>query len=295
MYRNPNGDQQWEGKFKRETEASERLNEVLHEIDNGTFVPRSAMTFESFAEAWLASRRSIRGSTESGFASNIKAQLIPHIGSVRLSATRKDWFNHVDSLVNGMIEAELAVKTIHNVINLLGTMLAGRQRCSAMQQGLISFDPTLGVELSPVDTRELKPPTPEQVWSLINSAKRIGGLGYPMTYLASFTGVRRGEVLALRFSDIRWFDSEIHIHRAISKHRGRDGAHKWEWRSGPPKSRESVRRIAAPESVMKPLALADLKVGNRDDAFFSPVNPAASSTPTFSTTRFGAQSQRVLV
>jgi hypothetical protein len=83
MYRGPNGVQQWEGKFKRETDASERLKAVLHEIDTGMFVARSAMTFENFAERWLASRRSILGSTESGYASNINAQLIPRIGSVR--------------------------------------------------------------------------------------------------------------------------------------------------------------------------------------------------------------------
>jgi integrase len=268
IYRDPNGRQKWEGKFATRKAASKRLNEVLHEIDTGAFVSRSSLTVEQFAERWLESRRSIRGSTEAGYTSIINAQLIPRIGSVHLSAKRYDWFNHVDSLVGGMIEDELEPKTIRNVIVLLRTMLAGRKRASAMQQGLISFDPTQGAELPQVDTREITPPTPELAWKLINTAKEIGGIGYPLAYLAAFTGVRRGEALALRLSDVRWFDNEIHVQRAISKHRGRDGAHKWEWREGPPKSRKSVRRLAATESVMK--MLADLKAGKADDAFLFP-------------------------
>lgn len=265
IYRDPEGRQKWESKFATQKEAKKRLNEVLHEIDTGAFVSRSSLTFEQFADKWLETRRSIRGSTEAGYGSIINAQLIPRIGSIHLSAKRHEWFSRVDSLVGGMIEDELEPKTIRNVVVLLRTMLAGRQRSSATQQGLIAFDPTHGVELPKVDTREVTPPTPELSWKLINAAKEIGGIGYPLAYLAAFTGVRRGEALALRFSDIRWFDNEIHVQRAISKHRGRDGAHKWEWREGQPKSKKSVRRIAATESVMK--LMADLKAGKADDAF----------------------------
>ena len=58
------------------------------------------------------------------------------------------------------------------------------------------------------------------------------------------------------------------MRHAISKRRGTDGAHKWEWHVVPPKSRKSSRRIAATESVMK--MLADLKVGKPDMAFIFP-------------------------
>jgi hypothetical protein len=82
--------------------------------------------------------------------------------------------------------------------------------------------------------------------------------------------VRRNEALGLRFNDVEWFSNEVNVHHAISKRRGTDGAHKWEWHVGPPKSRKSLRRIAAAESVMK--MLADLKVGKPDDAFIFPGN-----------------------
>jgi integrase len=80
--------------------------------------------------------------------------------------------------------------------------------------------------------------------------------------------MRRNEALALKFTEIVWFESEIFVRHAISKQKGQDGAHKWEWCLGPPKSRKSVRRIAATESVMR--LLADLKVGQADSAYLFP-------------------------
>jgi hypothetical protein len=76
IYRDPTGIQQWEGKFKKRTEAQARLNEVLGAIDKGTFARPSSVTFEQFAEDWLAgdarsaaapNRDMVRSSTSNSF------------------------------------------------------------------------------------------------------------------------------------------------------------------------------------------------------------------------------------
>ncbi|HYK58019.1 MAG TPA: site-specific integrase [Bryobacteraceae bacterium] len=264
-YRDPSGVLQWEGKFKTRHDAQKRLNEVLGEIDKGTYTRRSSVTFEKFAEDWLASRRQIRGSTEAGYGSIISRQLVPRLGAIAVADLR---FEHVDAVVSGMIEDELSPKTIHNAVTLLRTILTGRKGPSALRRGVAFRDSTLGIELPPLQSRQIIPPTPEQMWKLINTAKEIGGLGYPLTYLAAFTGVRRNEALALRFDDVGWFTNEVNVRHAISKRRRKDGGQKWEWHVGPPKSRKSVRRIAATESVMK--MLAELKVGKPGSAFLFP-------------------------
>ena len=121
IYRDPAGIQQWEGKFKKRSEAQARLNEVLRALDKGTYARPSSVTFEKFAEDWLVGRRQIRGSTESGYGSIINKQLIPRLGAIAVSALR---FEDVNAVVSGMIEDELASKTIHNTATLLRTMLA---------------------------------------------------------------------------------------------------------------------------------------------------------------------------
>ena len=179
MYRDPSGVRQWEGKFKTRHDAQKRLNEVLGELDKGTYTRRSSVTFEEFAEDWLASRRQIRGSTESGYGSIINRQLVPRLGSIRVANLR---FEHVDAAVSGMIEDELSPKTIHNAVTLLRTILTGRRGPSALQRGIAFRDSTLGIELPPLQSRQITPPTPEQMWTLINTVKTIGGLGFPLTY-----------------------------------------------------------------------------------------------------------------
>lgn len=192
IYRDVDGKLRWEGKFKTKHDARRRLNEVLGEIDKGTYTRPSAMTFEQFAKDWLSGRRQIRGSTESGYSSLINKQLIPRLGALTISRLR---FEHVDAAVSGMIEDELASKTIHNAVMLLRSMLAGRNGPSAFRRGLAFADPTLGVKLPPLEYRQIVPPTPEQTWALIDAAKEIGGVGYPITYLGAFCGMRRSEAL----------------------------------------------------------------------------------------------------
>jgi integrase len=284
LYRNPDdGPQCWEGKFSTKGEAQGRLTEVLGEIKKGTFARPTSITFEKFSETWLEGRRKIRGSTESGYGSLIKRQLVPHLGAFRIAEIRLE---HIEAAVSGMIEDELAPKTIHNCVTLLRTMLAGKKGGSAARRRLLFIDPTLGLELPPLTASQIMPPTPEQTWALINAAKEIGGIGYAMTYLGAFTGLRRNEALALRFSDIDWFEHEINVRHAISKRRGQDGAHKWEWHLGPPKSRKSFRKIAATESLMH--LLADLKTRAKSDFVFL-TSLAHSSIPTNSMRKYGSQ------
>src|ERR1700722_19222402 len=139
LYREPSGQQKWEGKFKSRSDARKRLTEVLGQIDKGLYTRPSSVTFEEFAEDWLAGRRRIRGSTESGYGSIIDKQLVPRLGEIPVAFIR---FEHVEAAVCGMIDDELAPKTIHNIVTLLRTMLTGRSGSSAISRGLTFRDPT---------------------------------------------------------------------------------------------------------------------------------------------------------
>lgn len=76
----------------------------------------------------------------------------------------------------------------------------------------------------------------------IRAAKEIGGVGYPITYLGAFCGMRRSEALGLRFLAVRWLDKEVRVQCSISKRLCQDGVHKWEWYLGP---RRRANRSAA--------------------------------------------------
>ena len=81
--------------------------------------------------------------------------------------------------------------------------------------------------------------------------------------------MRRGEVLALRYSDIDWFSREICIRQAIKKAKATDGVHKWQWKMGIPKSSKSRRRIGMTETVRSLLAgLKEINGAGDNDLIF---------------------------
>lgn len=154
------------------------------------------------------------------------------------------------------------MKTVGNVVTLLKGMLVGKKGPSAIKCGYIRHDPTKGVELPPKEHKDVCPPTPEQVWRLIDTAQELAPtskcaqVAHAATFLDSFTGLRRGEILALCYSDIDWFAREIIVSRAISRAKADDGVHKWVWRLGPTKGKRT-RRVGVGEKVLQ--ALAELR------------------------------------
>ena len=246
-YRTPAGKQKWESGFPNRSQAQQRLNQLLGEITHGSYVEPKSTKFEKFAEEWLESRVAVRGSTLSSYGSIVRRRLIPHFGKMNLSEIGYD---QVQNFVNDLAK-EVSVKTVHNVIVCLRVMLVGKKGASAIKRGFLRHDPTRGVELPARDQKQIVPPSREEVWKLIDAAEELGGPGRGIVFVDAFTGLRRNEILALRYSDIDWTNKELVISKAVSKTKASDGARKWEWQIGQPKSRKSNRRVAAPEAVLE--------------------------------------------
>ena len=269
-FRDKQGKQKWIGErpghgFKTHGEARRRLNEILVEIDRGSYVTPKVASFAQFAEEWLAGRLSIEGGTLSAYASIIRKHLMPSLGELKVAEIE---LHHVQNLATALA-SRLSSKTVGNIMTLLNTMLAGKFGQSAVKVGYIRHNPAKGIELPPDHGEEIIPPTAEQVSLLIDAAREIGGIAYAILLLVASTGMRRGEVLALRYSDIDWFSSEIRIRQAIKKAKATDGVHKWQWKMGPPKSPKSRRRIGMTKTVRSLLAgLKEINGGGGDGLIF---------------------------
>ena len=72
-----------------------------------------------------------------------------------------------------------------------------------------------------------------------------------MIYLAAFTGVRRGEMLALCLQDVDWFQRELIPNKSLARFSATDDSRKWAWKVGPTKSRRSKRRLALTNNVLQ--------------------------------------------
>ena len=263
-YRTPEGKQKWESGFDTKAQAQARLNELLQEINQGVYIEPKTMTFGEFAEEWLESRSSIRGSTLSAYASILRQRLIPFFGKTHLSEIS---FEQVRRFV-GELSAEVSPKTVHNTLILLRVILTGKRGASAIKRGFLRSDPTKGVELPSRLHRKIRPLSVETVWKLIDAAEELGELRRSLVFLDAYTGLRRNEILALHFSDIDWQSHELLVQRAISKRVSDDAARKWTWVLGPPKSAKSIRRVALPEDVRDLLAKLRRKAEDKEGLIF---------------------------
>ena len=248
-YRTPDGRQKWES-FKTEWDAQERRLEILEQLGNESYTEPRVVGFKDFAEKWIDQRLSIRGSTASAYSSVINQHLIPYFGKTKLTQIRPAT---VQKFVSDCLKKDLSPKTVRNATILLRTMLASPKGFSAIQQGLIRYNPTAGVELPTTDHREILLITVKQAWKLINAAAEFGRNTHGLVYLGAHTGMRRGEVLAVSFSDIDWEQKELLVNKSLSKFRTKEKLHRWRWKLGPPKSRKSRRRIGLDDEVIKVL------------------------------------------
>jgi integrase len=263
-YRTPDGKQKWESSFATKAEAQARLNELLQEIDKGTYVEPKTITFAEFAEQWIQSRSSIRGSTLSAYASIVKQRLGPYFGKMQLTDIG---YAQVQKFVNEL-RKDVSAKTVHNTLILLRVMLTGKKGASAIKRGFLRSDPTKGVELPPRHPRKIQPLAVETVWKLIDAAEELGGVGRSLVFVDAFTGLRRNEILALGFTDIDWRNRELLVRRAVSKKLSDDGVRKWLWGMGPPKSQKSFRRVALAESVLELIETMRGEAEDRDGLIF---------------------------
>jgi len=194
------------------------------------------------------------------------------------------------------LRGEVSNKTLHNIITLLKVMLTSDRGSSAAKLGYIGHNPALGLELPRMETRAITVPTEAQVWKLIHTAEAQSGIAHELIFIAAFTGLRRGEILALNFGDVEWEKKELLINKAISRAEATDQVHKWRWEIGAPKTRKSVRRVVLTDDVADYLRRLQQVAAKKeglvfprangefidpdyfDDSIFAPVKKAADLT-----------------
>lgn len=133
----------------------------------------------------------------------------------------------------------LAVSTVRRVHSVVR---------AALEQGVrwswLPANPAAKASPGPGEQAEVRPPPPEAVLALLEEAERDDQAFAVFLVLAAVTGARRGELVALRWSDVDLEDGTLTISRAISV--GIDGPVERKR----PKTRGSMRHIALDEGTV---------------------------------------------
>ena len=198
--------------LRAEPEVAENaLIIVRSEVMNGTFVTPSRTTVADYLNAWLAALPASgrRPTTVAGYRALMNHDVIPAIGGIDLQALNA---LHLDRMYADLLDRGLAMSTVRKVHVVLGKSLSDAERKGFVNRNVarLATPPAMSASRPP----EMKFWTPQQLHGLLTSI--TDHAHYPLIRLAAMTGLRRGELAGLRWSDIDLAAGTLSVRQATT-------------------------------------------------------------------------------
>lgn len=242
--------QKFRSGFESRKEAEKALRELLHSADAEQFVDRHDATVQDFLETkWLpaVAPPNLRESTWTSYAGELRRHVLPSLGSVPLQNLKVAHLNRLYTtlLTSGRKDGTggLSARTVRYVHTILRKALSDAERW-----GLLQRNPADLADPPRRDTERQR--RIMQTWSAEELARFLDHARddrlYAAWHLASTTGMRRGEVLGLRWSDVDFASSSLAIRQAYVSVNGRP-------RFSEPKTAKSRRGVELDRQTLQTL------------------------------------------
>jgi integrase len=254
------GDRSWELKFdlgtdplsgKRSTryhsfkgtkrEADAELVQLMAAADRGDYVDPLKLTLAEFLDRWESwAATQVSAKTLERYKDLAAHHIRPHLGARRVQKLKPvDFAELYGRLLKAKPEgAGLAPRTVGHVHRLLH-----RQFVHAVKWGIVTSN-LVTAEPPRVTRTEIEILGPEQVATVLQALR--GQRLYPVALVGLATGMRRGEIVALRWSDVDLDNGRIRVERSLE-----------ETKAGlafkEPKTKAGRRTIGIPPSVVAEL------------------------------------------
>lgn len=150
----------------------------------------------------------------------------------------------------------LSAKTVRNINQVISSAMD-----FAKDQKLISSNPTDGCALPKLEHKEMKALPVEQLTSFLREAKESGV--FELYYIELATGLRRGELLGLKWEDIDLAQGSLRVQRQIARING-------EVIEAPLKTKNAYRTLPLSADAVGVLQEQRKKSGNSPYVFPSP-------------------------
>ena len=246
---------------RTQRECKEKLQKAMEELEKIDITKRRDYTVGEWAQLWYENyaKPSVRASTAAYYKNYIDQHIVPRIGDIKLTALTtlqiQKFYNETKAhgrvqRYENMDDLSLSNKTIRGLHTMLRQCLE-----QAVTERLIPYNPANGCRLPKKEKKKMQIIPPEKIRDYLKAAEEWGVL--PMFYLELSTGLRRGELVALLWSDLNLQTKTLTVSKSVSRGKG-------ELVVTEPKTENSVREIYLSDEVIR------LLVEDRKNHPFSP-------------------------
>lgn len=187
-------------------EVTTKRDALKNEEAAGILAAPNRHTVDTYLTAWLDHvQQDLKPTSHQSYKYIVDAHIIPRLGHVQLLKLAP---LHVEGMITGMLRDGLSARTASYARAVLRRALQ-----QALRWGLVGRNVAQNVAPPRKEHQEMHAWTPEQAAAFLQHA-RPNPL-YAVFYLALMTGMRRGELLGLRWQDIDERDHKLHIRQNL--------------------------------------------------------------------------------
>ena len=210
---------------KTRVEVKEKLDKAIQDSKKLDFSQYGEYTVGEWMDIWYDAYAEVkvRASSHQTYRGYIEHHIKPYIGDIKLEKLtpldlqqlykRLLTEGRVDRIESKKQPKGLSAKTVRNINQIISSAMK-----LAVMQKLILSNPTEGCVMPKVEHQEMHTLTADQLGAFLNEAKASGV--YNLYYLDLATGLRRGELLGLKWEDIDLDIGVIHVKRQVGRIEG---------------------------------------------------------------------------
>ena len=261
---------------KTQKSALKQLHQLIDLYRDVDLTEDSRMTLGEWLDKWLDEYMifTIRESTLDSYRAIVKNQVKPFIGGKQISslttADMQKFYNKIkkegrvrEHPIHGKTLADSMVRGVH--------MMLHEALDTAVKERLLAKNPTNGTTVPKCNYPEKQILGDNQLETFLEAIK---GHEYwcDFFYVEVMTGLRRGEIIGLKWRALNMQTGELHISRQVIKSGNKSSV-------SAPKTKSSIRTILLPPDMIE--ILAKLKEQTKGEWIFpSPINEGQPRNPT---------------
>ena len=218
--------------------VAEKLTKAMADRDGGLIFDAGNLTVGEYLDRWLSDsvKGTVRASTFERHEQLFRRHIRPALGRVKLKSLTPA---HVRGLISEKLNSGLAPATVRKIHSTLHKALS-----QAVSDGLIPRN-AADVKAPRPAPEEMRPLSESEARTFLDVASEAGDRFEPLYVLAITTGLRRGELLGLRWDDADLERGTLRVGRALVREGGRHTLGETKTRRGRRQVNLTPRTVAA--------------------------------------------------